>query len=287
MPSDSLNTKRLIGVSCVQAGIWASSMYALNKAWYSNYPRSSFHLFNDIGEWQQVDKVGHAWSAYLGAQFSTELFRWSGMNRKKSALLGGGVGIAFESVIEILDGYSSKWGFSLSDMAANTSGSLIFSLQEFAWQEQRIQFKFSAHKNYYQDPQLLLRANDLYGHTLANRILKDYNAQTYWLSANISSFVPNKSIPAWLNIAVGYGATGMFGGYTNTWEDENQNTILRNDIKRIRQFYISPDIDLSKIKIKGKNPFLLKALNSIKLKIPMPALELNSQGQVRFHGLFF
>ena len=53
------------------------------------------------------------------------------------------------------------------------------------------------------------------------RMLKDYNGQTYWLSANLKSFFQGSNIPAWLNVAVGYGADGMFGGFENKWIDED------------------------------------------------------------------
>ncbi|MBL7766419.1 MAG: DUF2279 domain-containing protein [Chitinophagaceae bacterium] len=287
MPADSIHRPRLIGVCAGQAGIWVGSMIALNQAWYANYPRSKFHLFNDTGEWNQVDKVGHAWSAYWGAQFSSGLFRWAGVPRKRAALYGAGMGIAYESVIEILDGFSAEWGFSLADMAANTGGSLLYAGQEYAWGEQRIQFKFSSHRINYQDAELRQKANQLYGASLPERILKDYNGQTYWLSVNMASFAKTSRIPKWLNIAVGYGSTGLFGGYTNDWTDANGVYHDRRDIARIRQFYLSPDIDLSKITIKGRKPKIFQLLNGIKLKFPMPALEWNTGGQWRMHGIYF
>ncbi len=37
-------------------------------------------------------------------------------------------------------------------------------------------------------PDLKSRRNELFGKSFAERILKDYNSQTYWISANISSF---------------------------------------------------------------------------------------------------
>ena len=145
LASDTLNTQRLKSVCIGQGALWVGSMVALNQAWYAHYPRSSFHFFNDNHEWNQIDKVGHSWSAYWGTQFSSSLFRWSGMPRRKAAIYGAGMGIAYEGVIEILDGFSTKWGFSLGDMAANTSGSLLYATQEYAWGEQRIEFKFSTH----------------------------------------------------------------------------------------------------------------------------------------------
>src|SRR5688500_6943502 len=38
-------------------------MAGLYTAWYTDYPQTSFHTFNDWPEWKQVDKVGHVYSA--------------------------------------------------------------------------------------------------------------------------------------------------------------------------------------------------------------------------------
>ena len=296
LASDTLNTQRLKSVCIGQGALWVGSMVALNQAWYAHYPRSSFHFFNDNHEWNQIDKVGHSWSAYWGTQFSSSLFRWSGMPRRKAAIYGAGMGIAYEGVIEILDGFSTKWGFSLGDMAANTSGSLLYATQEYAWGEQRIEFKFSTHRYQYPSNDLKARADNLFGSSSMERILKDYNAQTYWLSANIWSFAKSSKFPKWLNIAVGYGADGLYGGFDNIQRDDQHQVEMhangqpvfdRRDIVRTRQFYLAPDIDVSKIEIRGRRLKLLKALNGLKLKFPMPALELNNQGRFTFHRLYF
>ena len=294
--SDTVNRHRVHAVCIGQAGIWAGSLLALNQAWYAHYPRSAFHFFNDNHEWLQIDKTGHAWSAYWGAQFSASLFRWSGLSRQRSALYGAGMGIAYESVIEILDGFSKKWGFSYGDMLANTSGSLLFASQEMAWGEQRIEFKFSTHRYQYGDPMLQARADNLFGKSLPERVLKDYNAQTYWLSLNLHSFMKQSKFPKWLNLAVGYGADGLYGGFDNVQRDDNNQVVLntsgqavfdRRDLARVRQFYLSPDIDLSKIEIHGRRPKLLRMLNGLKIKFPMPALELNSLGHWKLHAMTF
>ena len=285
--SDTLNKKRLVTVSAIQGGIWAGSLVALNQAWYANYPRSSFHLFNDSGEWQQVDKVGHAFSAYYAANLSSKFFLWSGVRRKKAALLGAGMGIAYESVIEILDGYSAEWGFSLADMAANLSGSLLFASQELAWQEQRIRFKFTSHRVKYADAEQQQKADDLYGKSLPERVLKDYNGQTYWWSINVWSFQKQSRWPAWLNLAVGYGADGMLGGYSNAWTDKHNVFHDRRDVPRLRQFYFSPDIDFSKMRYKGRYLGIFKVLNFVRFKFPLPTLEINTYGDVKLHPFYF
>lgn len=285
---DTLNQKRFILVSSGQAAIWISGMIGLNQEWYAQYPKSGFHFYNDMREWQQVDKVGHGWSAYFGSQLSTALFQWSGVKPKRAALYGTGVGIGFVTLIEILDAYSAEWGFSVGDISANISGSLLFGSQQWLWGEQRIQYKFSSHISNYPNSSEQRRANHLFGKSLPEKILKDYNHQTYWLSVNLSSFFKKTKFPKWLNVAVGYGASGMLGGYENKGLDKTTLEPFNfSDVKRIRQFYFSPDIDLSRIEWHGKKISWLKPFHFLKLKFPMPAIEWNTGGQLLFHPIYF
>jgi hypothetical protein len=283
-------TKKQINnrVKLVTAGNLAGyggSLILFNNAWYKNYPRQSFHTFNDIKEWQQVDKAGHAWAAYNTGKVSTAMWRWAGLSQKRSALIGGLSGAAYLTVIEFLDAHSAQWGWSWGDIGANFFGSGLFMGQELLWQEQRIQYKFSFHRKSYPEPMLVNRANNLYGKSWYERMLKDYNGQTYWLSFNMKSFLPKSKIPAWLNISVGYGAEGMFGGFNNTWVEANGIPINRSDIKRYRQWYLAPDIDLTKIHTNKKGvKVLLAALNAF--KFPMPALEY-SNGSFKVKAIAF
>ena len=105
-------------------------------------------------------------------------------------------------------------------------------------------------------------------------------------SVNVHSFLQKgNKWPVWLNIAVGYGAENMFGGFENRWSEDGQNFIADNLIyPRYRQFYIGLDVDLPYIK--PKNPFLKTIFSIINIfKIPSPALEINTQGNVVFHLL--
>ncbi|PWU03962.1 MAG: hypothetical protein C5B52_02360, partial [Bacteroidetes bacterium] len=64
-PGDSTFHKgRFWLVAGGQAVIWAGSYVALNQAWYADYPKSSFHFFDDWDEWGKMDKLGHMWTAY-------------------------------------------------------------------------------------------------------------------------------------------------------------------------------------------------------------------------------
>ncbi|MBE2246110.1 MAG: DUF2279 domain-containing protein [Candidatus Competibacteraceae bacterium] len=269
---------RLPFVLSTGASVFAGSITGLNYLWYEGYPRSSFHVFNDNHEWMGMDKAGHAYTAYVSGAICSDLLRWAGVKRKTAIWTGGTAGFVYLSAIEILDGFSEQWGFSWGDMIANASGSALYITQQLLWDEQRFQFKFSYWPSEYpkQRPELL-------GSNFAENILKDYNAQTYWLSCNIWSFLPNRNqrkFPKWLNVSVGYGANGMLGGAFNPIPFEH--------IQRYHQFYLSLDLDLTKIPTRSKAVrTLLKTLNYI--KFPAPTLEFTTHPDypVRFHWLMF
>jgi hypothetical protein len=270
---DGLPTRQWL-VGGISVAAYGGSLLYLNEAWYKGYERKGFHTFNDSKEWLQMDKIGHAWTAYNTSRASTAAWKWAGLSPNEAVIIGSLSGFSYLTVIEWLDGYSAKWGWSWPDIAANFSGSTLFAAQELIWQEQRIQFKYSAHRKNYPD-QLEDRANELFGKSLPERLLKDYNAQTLWLSFNLNSFLPQKGLPPWLNLSFGYGADGMFGGIENKAVDKQGNiTFYRPDISRRRQWYLSPDIDFTKIKTSKKGiRLLLVVLNTI--KVPAPALEFS------------
>lgn len=256
---------------------YAGTMSALYTTWYSDYPLEKFHGFNDNNEWLQMDKVGHAGSVYYLSRWTSGLFRWTGKNDRASAVLGTGSAWLFLLTIEVFDGFSTQWGFSTGDLLANTAGAGLYLGQQLGWKEQRVTFKYSYHK----DPIAELRPGT-FGKDLSENVLKDYNGQTYWLSANIQSFLPDKTMPSWLNIALGYGAGGMIAA--------EKNAVLDNGIidpgTRFRQFYLSPDIDWTRIRTNRKwLRTVFTALNFIKL--PAPTLEFRDNGRWIVHGLYF
>ena len=280
------NKKRIELVAAGNIAAYSGALIGLNKIWYSKYPRSGFHFFNDNAEWLQVDKAGHAYTAYTIGRVSSEMWRWAGLPRKKRIWVSGLSGIAYQSIIEVLDGFSYQYGFSPGDFTANILGSALFTSQELAWDDQRLKLKFSFHKINYGEPDLNQRADAIYGKTEIERFIKDYNAQTYWLSANLRSFFPDSKLPLWLSLSVGYGATGMFGARNNIAIDNNGViNFERSDIQRYRQWYLSPDIDLTKIKTRKKGLKILFFLLST-IKFPAPTLEY-SKGSFKAHWIVF
>lgn len=275
-PSDSLNKLRLKSVVITESIIATGAIIGLNQLWYADYPKSKFHFINDNSEWLQVDKIGHFYSAYQIGRFGVELLKWSGVNNEKQLFYGASLGFLFLSAVEVLDGHSAEWGASFGDIVANASGTALYVSQELIWKEQRIIPKFSFHNSQYAN----YRPNVL-GSSFSEQILKDYNGQTYWLSANLNSFAKDSKIPKWINIAIGYGADGMISG-----NNKDMPTLSGPKFDRFRQFYLSFDIDLTKIETKSP---LLRTIFSIfnTVKIPAPTFEYSTHGGFKFHALYF
>ena len=270
--SDTLNRARLNGVYISEAAIATTTLIGLNQLWYADYDRSKFHFINDNSDWLQMDKVGHAFSAYQLGRLSMSAMDWAGATKKDQLLYGATLGFAFLTTVEILDGFSSEWGASPGDLIANAAGTAILIGQELAWNEQRISFKYSFHQTDYAalNPPVL-------GENLVQQALKDYNGQTYWLSANVWSFAKESNFPKWLNIAFGYGAEGMLASQPGHELETSP---------RYRQFYASFDLDLTKIETKSKVlQTIFTTLNFI--KIPAPALEFTSNGKIKGHWIYY
>src|SRR5690242_2721920 len=109
-PADSLIKSRVILVGGSWAVIYAGTFIALNELWYADYPRSSFHFFNDGAEWLQMDKVGHAYTSYFESVWTTNALQWAGVKDKQAAWIGAATGFAFQASLEVMDGFSAEWG---------------------------------------------------------------------------------------------------------------------------------------------------------------------------------
>ena len=275
--SDSLKAFKIaIGA---EVGIYATSMYGLNKLWYADYPKSSFHWYNDNDTWLQMDKMGHAFSAYQTGLLGMDIMKWSGVSEKKAIWYGGAYGAVFLTTIEILDGHSTEWGASWGDLLANTSGSVLLIAQELLLKEQRVQFKYSFYPSHYADLN-----PDLLGENTFQQVLKDYNAQTIWLSSNLYSFLLKSKIPKWMNIAIGYGVNGMTNGSLNDQTDIIEGCCIDNP--RIRQFYLSLDVDLRRIDTRSE--FFNKVLKVLSfIKIPSPAIMFDKKEIITFYPFYY
>ncbi len=204
------------------------------------------------------------------------------MKERASIITGGLLALLFQSTLEVYDGYSEGWGFSKGDMVGNIAGTALFVGQQFGAGQQVVTMRYGFRKTIFPP----YRPN-LLGKTTGQQMLKDYNGQQYWLSVNLASTLPvGPSFPRWLNLAVGYSGSGMIGGH----ENPPTRDAAGNDVKfeRYRQFFLSPDADLSRINQPDPlrpQPWQRFVGTAQFFKIPAPSLEYNRVKGIRFHPL--
>jgi YHS domain-containing protein/VanZ family protein len=256
--------------------VLSGAILYLKHEWYHDKKRVPFHFYNDFKGWNQVDKLGHFYVSYLESNVGYSILKKFNFSEKKALYFGGFQGLILETPIEFFDAYHQGWGFSVSDLVANTLGSVFFIMQQKIFNEQIIKPKLSFSKSIYAS-----EANGLLGKkSLISQFVYDYNGYTYWFSFSPKKIFKFKKVPKWLNLAIGYGANGMLG------EFENKSMYKGEEIpsfKRYRQFYLSLDIDFSKIRTKSR--FVNKIFDGLSyIKIPLPTLELSNK---KMKGYFF
>ncbi len=253
-------------------------LWGANLLWYKYDSFADFHWFDDLAEWQQMDKLGHIFSAFhlsslvfiaLSIFYAKKTTNVASRPKELHYLLFLSSLVAFilVSSIEILDGFSPAYGASIYDLIANSLGASLFIIQKFFFKKIVVQPKFAFHFSEFaiQRPQIL-------GDNWLTQFLKDYNGQTYWYA------FPTKFFPSWLQLAIGYSADNMlFGRYF-----QNQAVGLTP----FRRYFISLDINL--LALKSRYSFLnsLFPLANL-LRLPLPALEWNENEGFVWHWIYF
>ena len=270
-PDNRPNYRMLRGIFAAQSVLYVGTIYGLSKSWYKNR-LTKFTFQDDTREWLQMDKMGHVYTSYQIARHTAALYKKTGISKKQMLIYGAISGVLFQTPIEILDGFSPDYGFSTGDMVANIAGSAIYLGQIALWDEVRIQPKFSFHYT-----SLAHVRPELLGSNRSERWLKDYNGQTYWFSGSPGTFFKNSGWPQWLSLSIGYGIQDMVSAETSR--------SIALGYRPYRQYYLSLDIDLTKIKTRSKFVKTVGFLaNSI--KIPAPALQFSKKG-VDFKPFYF
>ncbi len=262
----------------VEGAVLTGAMSYLKNEWYSDKKRVPFHFYNDLKGWNQIDKFGHFYASYLESNVGYSLMKKFNFSERQSLYMGGFQGLILETPIEFFDAYYEGWGFSISDMVANAFGSLFFIYQQKLFGEQIIRPKLSFSRSVY-----ARNANGLLGkNNLLSEFVYDYNGYTYWFSFSPKRLFNLKKIPKWINFSIGYGSDGMLGEFENRL---SYRGVELPRYKRYRQFYLSLDIDFSKVKTNSK--FMSHLFNALSyIKIPLPTIEF-SKKKVRGHLIYF
>jgi len=252
------NPKRFLIANTTLGALSVGSLVGLHQLWYSKETQESFHFFDDSKNWMQMDKLGHTMSAYKLTKTLSDVYEWSGLSPQKSRLLSATIATGYMSAIEIMDGFSSDWGFSMSDMGANLIGSGLFLFQEKYFSKQIFQPNFSFHPTQFSEirPEVL-------GNNYLESILKDYNGQSYWICFSPGNLGVS-GWPKWLMLSFGHSINGRLKGNSGEYLGYQSS----------REFLFSLDLDLTELDVKSK--FLTSLFEIINcIKIPFPTLIYN------------
>ncbi|HPD32744.1 MAG TPA: DUF2279 domain-containing protein [Candidatus Kapabacteria bacterium] len=238
-----------------------------------------FHFAEDIQYALWVDKFGHFYGSYLIGGIFNEALLDCGFSYDISNILGGVLGLSYQTYVEILDGMSVDWGFSPTDFYSDVVGSAFFVAQKYVPFLQNFTPKYS-----YVNPKWI-GEKDRIPH---ESFIDNYSAQNFWISINIRNIfggAVRDFLPSWLQISVGYAAYSMCNpGNGNC--NPNISTPINNDVWGNRKIIIALDYDFVKMLPDGPPiwNWFKQTLNYF--KFPAPAVEFSFEGKTKFYFLY-
>ncbi len=246
--AENIDYFKLGMISGLTAGAIVYGHAVQSHLWWKG-EKSKFHFEWDY-DWKYAlgaDKFGHFFFPYLTANTYSQLLRWSGFNKKRSLLYAGIFALAYQTYVEIKDGYSKEWGFSWGDYSANVLGAAYPLLQNNFQLLKNFNFKISFYPS------------QRFKHGSNKVIFDDYESTYNWLSVNVYSLLPSRAkkyYPKFINIALGHSVKG-----------------LNNLDNAYHEFYIALDWNLENL---PGNGWLLKLLkrNFNYYHFPSPAIKI-------------
>ena len=268
-------------------------MAGLAGLWYTG-DRVPFHWYADappedaipddgwLDDWHtyvQMDKGGHALTAWGIARAYGAYGTWSGLSDRQAGLFGATVATLFQSQIELFDGFDPAYGASRTDLVANVVGAAVGGAQvAFPGRSDAVTFKVSYHPSPYYDRTVSSVAPARF----VGNAIKDYDGLSYWAVARPSRLGAPAWWPRWLGVAVGYGGDGLEHPVSGLTTGGGEGGPVHR-----RQVYLGLDLDFLEAE-RRRLPRALRPVAAVLsiVRLPFPALELGGGG-VRWHGLYY
>ena len=238
----------LAGVGGVTLGIGIAVHIYQANAWWQDQG-SEFKIMNDWKYALWIDKLGHFYGTALIAHGLSAGLEAANVDLEKSAIYGAIGAFAFETYIEIEDGFGPQWGFSPGDLASDFLGALYTVGQYYYPTLKHIQPRMSyIPSKKYRDGE----------HT--GNVIDDYSGQKYWFAFRMKELLPEKLSnywPSFLMLSVGMGI--------RNWDGYGGGQ---------REFFIAFDFDAETLPLHGPVwQFVKNTLNYI--HFPMPGIRIS------------
>ena len=252
----------ILGV--VGAGVFTGFHIYYSNTWWKD-KRDYFKYAADGYYARNMDKASHVYTANVFTVATSVAYEWAGIEPGKALLYGALTSIAYETYIEINDGFAPNWGFDWGDMGANVFGAVYPFLQEEIKPLKHVNFKWSFKPNW-------IKSKTASGQ---DDLLDDYTNMTFWLSVNPMIVFPKsvtkaKFYPNFLALAVGMSI-----------KDASH---VSGSGKAQVEWYLSFDWDVNQLP--GKSDFMKKLKKILNFyHFPAPAVKISPEGV--WYGLYF
>jgi len=254
--SDSLQQLsgwRLAGVGALMGTSFAASYYLVLKNEWWNSSEGGFHFANDFDYAMNLDKGGHFFAGVAISEFFYEGYHWAGLSEFQSYLWAGVSAGVTHMGIDVKDGFSPEWGYSITDVVSGTVGGFWPMAERYVPAFKYFDYKWS----------YWINSQAYYNTSETDLFADDYVNQTHWLSFKVDRMLPRAMAsywPDWLAVAAGWGI------------DEGVYTKGVGQGKH--EFYIGPDWDLEGM-FKPKQRWARKLVTDLNyIKLPMPTLQV-------------
>jgi hypothetical protein len=269
MEETELNTiPSLIVGGLITSAVAFLYIHQRNTWWSSS--RGKFHFTEDWVYALQVDKIGHAYGAYLCSHVATEGLLVSGVSANTAHIAGTALGLGYQTYIEVEDGFAHDWGFCPSDFYFDVAGATLYLSQWFIPVMQNFTLKWQYTDAAWLDKPVMKRERNF---------LDDYNSSTFWMSINVHNLLAEKYKkywPSWLNLAVGFGADAIDADVVPNGPPDQ---LIH------RRYVIGFDYNFVELLPDGI-PFWMWIKQSLNyFKLPAPAIEITENG-VKFFMIY-
>jgi hypothetical protein len=250
-------------LAVVGVGVFTGMHIYYSNTWWKEQ-RDYFKYAQDGYYARNMDKASHVFTANFFTEASAVAYEWTGIHPDKALLYGAITSMAYETYIEINDGFAPNWGFDWGDMGANLFGAVYPFIQKAAPVLENVNFKWS-----FQPGWIKKKAEN------SDDLLDDYTNMTFWLSVN-PEFIFSKKVtqgkfyPNFLALALGMSVknashvTGSTYAYT--------------------EWFISLDWDIRKLP--GDSDFMKKLKKLLNFyHFPAPAVRISPSAI--WYGLYF
>jgi Predicted periplasmic lipoprotein (DUF2279) len=256
---------KMTALGVVAAGVFTGMhIYYANTWWkdqvtYFKYAEDGYYARN-------MDKASHVFTANFFTVATATAYEWAGVEPGKALLYGAFTSMAYETYIEMNDGFAPNWGFDWGDMGANVAGALYPFLQKAYSPLENINFKWSFQPGWISKKTSSENKDDL---------LDDYTNMTFWLSVNPmmvlpKSFTDAKYYPNFLAFALGMSIQNA----SHTAGSQNAEV----------EWFLSFDWDITKLP--GNSEFMKKLKKILNFyHFPAPAVRISPSGV--WYGLYF